>query len=163
MANPANNGTVIGRLASDPTIFTNSDGSKSVHLTVFANRTYTDKNGVDSDAIPMEAFVPADVQGVGAYSHVFAGSLVAVTYALKLDRYMDKSGNEQFKLKVVVDNIRFLESRNTTQERLAQRVRQNKVNAQAQQAQAQPVQAQAQPVEHNPAQASMFDMDNVPF
>lgn len=33
MSNPMNHGTVIGRLARDPKIFTNSDGSKKVMIT----------------------------------------------------------------------------------------------------------------------------------
>lgn len=37
-----NNGHLTGRLAADPHVFVNGDGSKSVHVTLYVDRPYRD-------------------------------------------------------------------------------------------------------------------------
>lgn len=134
MSNPRNHGSIIGRLAQDPRSFANKDGSQKVVFTVFADRNYTNaQNERQSDAIPVEAFVRAQVKGLGPYGNIHQGDLVSVNYALRMDRY-NKNGSEVFDLKVVAEDITFLESRTVTQARLADRLKavteQNKAVAQ---------------------------------
>jgi single-stranded DNA-binding protein len=125
MSNPLNNTNLIGRLAADPRVFPNSDGSKKVLFTLYVDRNYRNAGGeVVSDQIPVEAFVSKDVNGLGPYSHIHAGDLVAVQAQLELLPYTDKGTNEKKYpgVKIVSNTIQFLESRATTQGRLAKRV-----------------------------------------
>lgn len=148
MSNPRNNGQLIGRLANDPKVFENKDGSKKVLFTVFTDRAYTNaQNQRDSDAVPVEAFVRAQTQGLGPYANIHKGDLVAVGYTLRMDRYT-KNGEPVFDLKVISEDITFLEPRSVTQARLNERVQNAEAQNQALQAQAAPVAAAAPAVAH---------------
>ncbi|MEV0445758.1 single-stranded DNA-binding protein [Streptomyces spectabilis] len=135
MSNPNSTASVVGRLASDPKVFENKDGSKKVMFTAFVDRGYPDRQGNRiSDALPFEAFVRAETQGTGPFAHVHKGDLVGLSYEPRLNRYT-KNGAEVFEVKLEIQNISFLESRATTQARLAERV--TKAEAQNQNLQAQ--------------------------
>lgn len=159
MSNPNSTASVVGRLANDPKVFENKDGSKKVMLTVFVDRSYTDAQGNRiSDALPFEAFVRAQTAGIGPFAHVHKGDLVSLSYEPRMNRYT-KNGVEVFETKLEIQNISFLESRATTQARLAERV--TKAEAQNQNLQAQapaPVAAAAPTVAH----ASAVD-EQLPF
>ncbi|WP_340375869.1 single-stranded DNA-binding protein [Streptomyces sp. SS7] len=158
MSNPRNNGQLIGRLANDPKVFENKDGSKKVLFTVFTDRAYTNaQNQRDSDAVPVEAFVRAQTQGLGPYANIHKGDLVAVGFSLRMDRYT-KNGEQVFDLKVISEDITFLEPRSVTQARLNERVQNAEAQNQALQAQAAPVAAAAPAVAH----ASAVD-EQLPF
>jgi single-stranded DNA-binding protein len=156
MSNPRNNGQLVGRLARDPKVFENKDGSKKVLFTVFADRNYLNgQSERQSDAIPVEAFVRAQAQGLGPYANIHKGDLVAIGYVLRMDRYI-KGGAEVFDLKVIAEDVTFLEPRTVTQGRLAERV-------QAAEAQNQALHAQA-PVTQQLAQVSAVGSDEqLPF
>jgi single-strand DNA-binding protein len=122
MSNPRNNGNIVGRLAGDPKVFENNDGSKKVLFSVFADRNFTNAAGErQSDAIPVEAFVRSQVSGTGPFANIHKGDLVALGTTLRMDRYV-KNGGEVFDLKVIVEDITFLEPRSVTQARLGERV-----------------------------------------
>ncbi|MER6520023.1 single-stranded DNA-binding protein [Streptomyces sp. NPDC001553] len=152
MSNPRNNGQLIGRLANDPKVFDNKDGSKKVLFTVFTDRAYTNaQNQRDSDAVPVEAFVRAQTLGSGPYANIHKGDLVAVAYTLRMDRY-SKGGEQVFDLKVISEDITFLEPRSVTQARLNERVQNAEARSMALQAQAPvPVVAAAPAVAHDRA------------
>ena len=67
--NPNNDIRLTGRVARDleegKNIFVNKDGSVAIRFTLMVPRTYTDKNGKNYDAVPVEAFLPA-TKGRGA-------------------------------------------------------------------------------------------------
>lgn len=152
MSNPANNSNLIGRLAGDPKIFENTDGSKKVLFTLYADRNYLNSKGErDSDALPLEAFVPAKVNGVGPYSNIHKGDLVAVGSTLRMDTYQDASGKTVYKLKVIAEDIRFLESRSVTSARLNGRIEAAQNALQAAQSQNQAAAAPAAAVQATPA------------
>lgn len=156
--NPNSTASVIGRLANDPRVFENKDGSKKVMLTAFVDRVYADRQGHRiSDALPFEAFVRAETQGTGPFAHVHKGDLVGLSYEPRLNRYT-KNGAEVFEVKLEIQNISFLESRATTQARLAERV--TKAEAQNLQAQAPALVTAAVPVAV--AHASAVD-EQMPF
>ncbi|MEU7317457.1 single-stranded DNA-binding protein [Streptomyces sp. NPDC007083] len=122
MSNPRNKGQLIGRLANDPKVFKNKDGSSKVLFTVYADRNYTNaQNQRDSDAIPVEAFVRARTQGLGPYANIHKGDLVAMDHTLRMNRYT-KNDEEVFDLKVIAESITFLEPRSVTQARVHERV-----------------------------------------
>lgn len=121
-SNPRNNGQLIGRLASDPRVFTNKDGSKTVLMNIYADRDYKDRSGNrGSDAVPVEAYIAATVQGLGPYSLVHRGDLVSINYALRMDSY-NKNGETVYDLKVAAESIALLESRTVVQERVNKRL-----------------------------------------
>ncbi|MEO3931383.1 single-stranded DNA-binding protein [Micrococcaceae bacterium Sec7.4] len=123
MSNAANNGTLIGRLAADPKAFENKDGSKKVLMTIYVDRNYkTADNKTISDAISVEAFVSNKTKDLGPFSYVHQGSLVALNTHIEQQGYTAANGEKVFgKTTVVIDDIQFLESRGTTQTRLARR------------------------------------------
>ncbi|WP_405749287.1 hypothetical protein OG232_04240 [Streptomyces sp. NBC_01411] len=158
--NPNSTASANCRLANDPKVFENKDGSKKVMFTAFVDRGYTDAQGNrPSDALPFEAFVRPQTPGAGPFAHVHKGDLVALSYEPRMNRYT-KNGAEVFELKLEIQNISFLESRTTTQSRLAERV--TKAEAQNQNLQAQapaPVAAAAPAVAH----ASPVQDEQLPF
>ncbi|MET9657866.1 single-stranded DNA-binding protein [Streptomyces sp. NPDC006510] len=160
MSNPRNNGTIIGRLANDPKFFVNKDGSKKVLFTLFVDRGYTNaQNQRDSDAVPVEAFIRAQTQGMGPYSHIHKGDLVVVGYTLRMDRYT-KNGEEVFDLKVISEGVSYLEPRSVTQARLNERVQSAEAQNQAiRQEQSAPVAVAAPAVAH----ASAVRDEELPF
>lgn len=124
MSNAANTGTLIGRLAKDPKAFLNTDGSRKVVFTLFVDRAYKGAdNKVASDAISLEAFVSNKTQGLGPYELVHQGDLVAVNTHIEQMPYKDKNtGDTVYPApKIVIDEIKFLESRTVTQTRMARR------------------------------------------
>lgn len=137
MANPNNNGTAIGRLARDPQIFTNGDGSRTVYVTVAAQNNFISRDGSrHAEFIPLEVFIPAD-RGNGVYDLIHQGDLVAVSYSVRVTEY-----EGAYTTRLTIDSLQMLEGKGTTSARLLQRY------GQAQQVQSAPVNqapAQAQP------------------
>lgn len=123
MANATNTGSLIGRFASDPRAFQNADGSKKVVATLYVDRPYRTRDGKTiSDQISVEAWVSNQVDGLGPYAYVHKGDLVALSTHIEQLPYTGKNNETVFPpAKIVVDQITFLESRGTTQGRLAKR------------------------------------------
>lgn len=122
MSNPSNHGIVTGRLADDPKTWTNQN-SKTVKLTIMADRDYKGPDGqVGSDAVSLVAFLPNDAQGFGVFDLMRKGDLVTITYALGTNAWTDKDGKQHWDTQVTVDKVKLLESKATTQARLARRL-----------------------------------------
>lgn len=148
MANPDSIAVAHGRLASDPKVFTNKDGSKKVMFTAYVDRGYTNRAGERvSDALPFEAFVRAETDGVGPFAHIHKGDRVGINYEPRMNVYQ-KNGETVYELKLEVQDISFRDSRSESQARLAERV--NKAEAENQQL-AQPAPAAAAPAEQGTA------------
>lgn len=132
---------VTGRLAADPRVFVNSDGSRKVVFTLFADHNYTNKATGErgSDRVPFEAFVSKDAAGLGVYDYMHQGDLVRVP-ARAVEESYPKGGATVYELKLKVDteNVQLLESKSVTQARAAKRA-----GAQVATAQAAPAQAPA--------------------
>lgn len=150
MSNPLNNGNLTGNLANDPKIFPNSDGSHKVVFSVYAERNFKNKTTGqrDSDAIPVEAFVRAGTDIASTpFGNIHKGDKVALQTSLRMDTFTRKGSNETvYELKVNIESLAFLDSKTTSQNRLAQRVaaaEQTNVAVQAAPAVQAPVQAQA--------------------
>ena len=159
MSNPANAGTVIGRLAADPKFVAHSNGkSGTALLTVYSQNNYVTKSTGERESVrvDLEDFI-SDSSNVGPYAFLKKGMLVAVNYSIGNKDYTDKQGNKHYGMKLVVERggIQILESRGAVAQR------ENRVNTTAQdqdQAQAMPQpgigeQAAAQPQAFAQAQA----------
>lgn len=117
-----NTGNLIGRLAADPKAFENKDGSKKVVFTLYADRPYKKDGKTISDAIAVEAFVSNKTNGLGPFGFVNKGDMVALTTHIEQMPYTAANGETVYPAaKIVIDEIQFLESRGTTQGRLAKR------------------------------------------
>jgi single-stranded DNA-binding protein len=168
MSNPRNTGQLIGRLARDPRVFENSDGSKKVLFTVYADRNFTNgQNQRDSDAIPVEAFVRSSTNGIGPFGNIHEGDLVGLSTSLRMDRY-SKGGSQVYETKVIVEDITFLESRSVSQTRLAERIAKAEAQNQALRVPApapaaQPVPAPASAAQPAAATASAGQNEQLPF
>lgn len=114
-----NHGYVIGRIGSLRS-FDNSDGSKKVFVTVMADRDFKSRmtGERESDAVQLSARVRPETQGLGIYDMVGVGDLVAIDFAVRAGRYVDKqSGEVIYTQDLVVDSLAMLESRSVTQAR----------------------------------------------
>ena len=183
--NTRNNGTAIGRLDSDPRLYENKDGSRTVRFTVLVDQDYVNANGErGTDAVPVERFIPAD-RSNGVFDMVHQGDLVQVSYRATTDSYVDRNGERRYVTKLIVADMQLLESRKVTTARLAKRAaEQDAQNRAAQAAQAAapvqqvaapaPVAAPAAPVSQAPVFADDalnasdpfgdgFDQGNPPF
>lgn len=123
MSNIRNFGSLTGRLANDPKIFINSDGSKKVLMTLMVDRGYVDRNTNQrpSDAIDVEAFVNKTANGNGPFGSIHKGDRVQFATELRKDVYQ-KNGQTVYEQKVIVTDVDFLEPKSVTDARLAERV-----------------------------------------
>lgn len=124
MANISNYGQVIGRLTKDVKIFTNSDGSRKVNLTVAAQDNF--KSGKEQTKqtrfVPLEGFIRADKQGNGVYDLMSQGDLVAVQYSVRNNNYTDKNGNPVYGIVLNIEDVQLMESKSVTDARKANKV-----------------------------------------
>lgn len=89
--NTSNFGIVEGRLAKDPVIFENSDGSKKVKLTVCARDSFRGRDGqVATQFVELDGFIPATSNGLGVYAYTTKGRRVSVAYGVRTNNYTDK-------------------------------------------------------------------------
>lgn len=143
MSNPANSGTVIGRLAAKPRLMGHKNGtSGTMLLTLYAQDNYVTKSTGkrESVRIDLEDFI-ADVTKVGAYAYMEEGSLIALRYELRNSDHRDANGKMVYGMKAVVErgSIQLLESRAAVAARRGRK-----------QGQVQPAQNQvAQPAQQN--------------
>lgn len=143
--NTRNDGTAIGRLAADPRLFENKDGSRTVRFTVLVDQDFVNANGErGTDAVPVERFIPAD-RGNGVFDMIHQGDLVQVSYRATTDSYVDRNGERRYVTKLIVADVQMLESRKVTTARLAKRAAEQDAQNRAAQAAA-PVAAPVQQV-----------------
>lgn len=113
------------RLAADPKVFTNSDGSKSVHVTVYVDRPYKSADGSrPSDRIQLETYLRATTAFEKTpFAFMNKGDKVALEYELRSSEYPDKlTGEIKYSQVCHITEVELLDSRSTTQARLAQRL-----------------------------------------
>lgn len=113
------------RLAADPKVFVNSDGSKSVHLTVYVDRPYRAQDGTrPSDRIQLETFLRAETPFEKTpFGFMHTGDKVALEYELRSSTYADKTTGEiKYSQVCYITDVELLDSLATTNARLAQRL-----------------------------------------
>ncbi|MFG1857481.1 single-stranded DNA-binding protein, partial [Actinomadura geliboluensis] len=123
MSNPANTGTLIGRLARDVRVFDNQDGSKQVTFAVCVDRNYRNaQNETPSDAIPVKAFIRKDTDfDKTPFAMIHRGDQVSIAFSLRADDYT-RDGKRVYETTVRIEGIKLLEPKAVTQARLAARV-----------------------------------------
>lgn len=122
MSNPANNGTLIGRLSQDVKAFANQDGSQKLMISIAVEDNF--KSGPEQKAqtsfVQVEAFVGAG-KSAGGWDRVHKGDLIAVQFRVDARSYTGKDGKTVYPVKLVVEGFpTFLEPKSVTDKRLAQ-------------------------------------------
>lgn len=121
MINMQNFGQVTGRLARDPNIIINRDGSRRVFLTIVAEDGYTDRNGNrGSQFVPCEAYIPAS-RGDGVYSLLESGAAVSVAYSVRNNNYRMASGEMHYGIILQIERIHLMETKEAAELRRARR------------------------------------------
>ncbi len=100
----------IGRLTRDPELKYTSGGTAVANFALAVNRTYRQNNEKKQDTL----FI--DVTAWGRMGEVIneymgKGGQVFVTGRLQLDQWTDRDNNKRSKIKLVAENIQFLDSK----------------------------------------------------
>lgn len=116
--NIKNFGTVIGRLTKEPVVFSNSDGSRKVMLTVATQDNFKNAGGErGTQFVNLEAFVSNQTQGLGVYDYMHKGDMVGIGFTVKSNSY-EKNGETVYSQVLQVTDVDLMESK-TAQERRA--------------------------------------------
>ena len=117
--------------------FHNTDGSVKMFLTIAPKRSFTTADGKDSDAIPVQVFVPAkyvttDTNGVikpGIWANVETGDKLILQVHLEDNNYIDKNtGKMVYNPPIIrVDSFEYDESQSEKQARLSRKQAQNAI------------------------------------
>ena len=105
---------LTGRLAKDPYINENKDGSKKINMTLAVSASYKDSDGkAHVDYIDVETFISKERKSIGGYEFIKKGTRVGVTGRLRQNIYTDKNNKTVYKQVVVVDpdGLHLLDSR----------------------------------------------------
>lgn len=114
--NISNYGVIEGRLAKDPKVFTNSDGSRKVMITVAAQRNYKNKDGQrETDFIQLEHYLPATKEGNGAYDILKKGDTAAFQYTVRPNNYEDANGNMHYGQCLLIEQTQIRSTKNSVQ------------------------------------------------
>lgn len=108
-----NNIVIIGRLTKDPDVKTGRSSGKSfVKFTVAVDRKFKDANGnKQTDFLICKAFgKTADFVG----TYFVKGSKIGLTGSMQIDSYTAQDGTEQRETYILVNDVEFVESKQTT-------------------------------------------------
>ena len=108
-----------GRLAADPKVFTNKDGSRKVRFTLACEDNYTGKDGQrGKQFIQQEAFIRAG-QSNGVYDLIHEGDLVETQCTLKNNNWTGEDGTAHYDLVLQVEQLEMREPKSVTEKRHA--------------------------------------------
>ena len=107
-----NNVVLIGRLTKDIELRMTPSGNSVVSFTLAVNRDFAKDGQQDTDFIQCQAWNKT-AELMNEYLH--KGSFIAVQGRLSVREYQDKNGVKKWATEVVVNNVQFLESKNSQQ------------------------------------------------
>lgn len=102
---------IMGNLTRDPELKQTPNNQSVAQIGIAMNRKYKSKDG---DLREETTFVDCEAWGKTAETmakYLSKGKPVFVEGRLKLDQWQDKDGNNRSKLKVVIENFQFVDSR----------------------------------------------------
>ena len=103
---------LIGNLTRDPELRVTPKGTPICQFGIAVNRQFKDESGATRDETTFVDIEAWGKQGELVAKYLTKGSLAMVEGRLKFDQWEDKtSGQKRSKLKVVLDNVQFLNSR----------------------------------------------------
>ena len=113
-----NFGIAMGRLAADPKIFENADGSRKVRVSVVCKDRYKSDGGKGYQVLPMERFI-AKGANLGAFGLIHEGDLIEAQYTARSNIYTDDQGETHYGLVLMIEQIEIRESKTVTERRRA--------------------------------------------
>jgi len=103
---------LIGNLTRDPELRVTPKGTAICQFGIAVNRQFKDESGATRDETTFVDIEAWGKQGELVSKYLTKGSLAMIEGRLKLDQWEDKtSGQKRSKMKVVLDNVQFLNSR----------------------------------------------------
>jgi len=102
---------LMGNLTRDPELKRTSTDMAIAQIGMAVNRRYKDKTGEQREET---TFVDCEAWGKTAETmakYLSKGKPVFIEGRLKLDQWQDKDGNNRSKLKIVIENFQFIDSR----------------------------------------------------
>ena len=109
--NIRNYGSVIGRLTKDPVVFTNSDGSRKIMVTVATQDNYKTNGERGTQFVSLEAFVSNKSNTLGAFDYMHKGDLVGFEFTVRSNNYTDKNGKAHYGQVLFIQSTDLMESR----------------------------------------------------
>ena len=111
MASSFNRVILAGNMTRDPEARSLPSGQAITKFSLAVNRAYTTKEGEKREEVTY-----VDIDSFGKQAEIIAkycgrGSGILVEGRLKLDQWEDKEGKKQSKLRVVVENFQFIDSK----------------------------------------------------
>jgi single-stranded DNA-binding protein len=121
MLNHSNFGIMAGRLTQDVTVFNNKDGSRKVFVKLAVPRNYKAKDGtIPTDFIQAEGFIQAGQKGNGPFDYMHKGDKVSLEVEMRSSEY-EKNGEKVYAQAPFIRSVQLLESKKTTDARMAAR------------------------------------------
>lgn len=117
MINASNFGVATGRLARDPKILVNDNGSRKVLMTLMVRRNFKQNGEYLSDAISLEAYLPETFKAP-VYDMIHKGDQISVMYTVRSSNY-EKNGETIYTEVKQIETIQLLESKAVTEARRA--------------------------------------------
>lgn len=111
MAGNLNRVFLMGNLTRDPELKHTPNNTAVAKIGVAVNRRYKTREGEDREET---TFVDCDAWGRTAElmcQYLSKGRPIFIEGRLKLDQWKDQDGNNRSKLKVVIENFQFIDSR----------------------------------------------------
>lgn len=103
-----NNVTLIGRLTKEPELKYVGNGQIAVaEFTLAINRNYKDTEN-STDFIPIQVW---NKTAENCVKYLNKGSLIGISGKIRVDKYKNKDGHNNYMTKVVANSVRFLDSK----------------------------------------------------
>ena len=108
---------LIGRLTRDPELRYTGNNTPVASFTVAVDRTFTNQSGErEADFIPVVIWRK---QAENVKNYIGKGSQVAVEGRLQVRSYDDQNGQKRYVTEVVADNVQFLDTKASRENRQA--------------------------------------------
>ena len=102
---------LAGNLTRDPELKYTPNNTAVCNIGVASNRTWRDKDGQKQEEVTFVDCEAWGKTGEAINEYLTKGRPIFIEGRLKLDQWQDKEGQNRSKLKVVIDNFQFVDSK----------------------------------------------------
>ena len=120
---------IIGHLGADPELRYTQSGSPVATLRIATDESYTDKNGNRVEAVEWHRVIVFQKSAERCNQYLRKGSLVYVEGKLTTRKWTDQKGQERYTTEIRAESVQFLEKRENTAQKPAQRQERGKAQA----------------------------------
>lgn len=104
---------MMGRICKDPEISSSASGTKFARYSIAVDRKYKTEGGPDADFFNCSSF---GKQAQFVENYIKKGTKVVISGELQNNNYTNKEGHKVYDVKIVVHDIEFAESKNSSTE-----------------------------------------------